>query len=35
MYEFCVKLRKTGEEMLEMLQNVYGTEAVSWATVFW
>lgn len=25
--EFCVKLGKSGEETLEMLQNAYGTEA--------
>jgi hypothetical protein len=32
--EFCVKLRKSSEEVLQILQNVYGTEAISRATVF-
>jgi hypothetical protein len=29
-----VKLGKSGEEMLEILQNVYGKEPMSWAAVF-
>jgi hypothetical protein len=32
--EFCVKLRKSSEEMLKVLQTVYGTEAISQVTVF-
>lgn len=32
--EFCVMLGRSGEGILEMLQNVCGAEAVSQATVF-
>jgi hypothetical protein len=30
-----VKVRKSSEETLEMLQSVYGTEAMIQVTVFW
>jgi hypothetical protein len=32
--QFWVKLGRSGEEMLEMLQNAYGTEAMRQTIVF-
>lgn len=32
--EFCVKLEKTGQETLQMLQKAYGSSALSRAAVF-
>jgi hypothetical protein len=32
--EFCVKLGESGEDTLQKLENAYGTEAMSWPTVF-